>query len=267
MNKIIVPVSGGKDSQLCLQKAIAEFGTDNVIAVHQSTGYDHPLTNKHLNDMQEFYKIKIHITRSEKYDDIFDLIEKIGYFPSSVAKACTSRLKQHPFAKWLRDNNYCDGNHVIWMGMRKDESQARGKKYANWHDDLEITLADFSGEYEHKDFRKINIRLPIVDLYEDEVFDELKQAGAPINPLYAKGHKRVGCYPCLLARTSEWELAANDPIGKVNIQKLIDIEDKFIRENNPRKLIKIHPTRDIRGLLAQGSLLDDDNSECGWCSI
>ena len=265
--KIIAPVSGGKDSQLVLQKAILEFGVDNVIAVHQSTGYDHPLTNKHLVDMENFYKIKIHITKSEVYDDIFDLIEKVGYFPSSVAKSCTSRLKQQPFAKWLRDNNLCSEEYVIWMGMRKDESAARGRKYSDWHEDLEITLSDFSSEYKHSDFKKIKIRLPIVDLLEKEVFDEIKSIGAPINPLYAKGHQRVGCYPCLLSRASEWELAAQDSIGRENIKKLIKIEDKFLEEKNPRKLIKIHPTRDIRGLLSQGNLIDDDNSECGWCSI
>lgn len=267
MAKIIVPVSGGKDSQLVLQRALQEHGKDNVIAVHQSTGYDHPITNKHLKDMEKFYGVTIHITHSEKYDDIFDLIEKIGYFPSSVAKACTSRLKQQPFAAWLRANNYCSEDYVIWMGMRKDESAARGRKYGAWNEDIEITLSDFSSEYKHKDFSNIKVRLPIVELLESEVFDEILQAGAPLNPLYSKGHKRVGCYPCLLARKSEWELAAKDVVGRENIQKLIDIEDKFHAEQNPRKLIKIHPTRDIKKLLADGTIDDDDSAECGWCSI
>jgi 3'-phosphoadenosine 5'-phosphosulfate sulfotransferase (PAPS reductase)/FAD synthetase len=60
--------------------------------------------------------------------------------------------------------------------------------------------------------------------------------------LYAKGHKRVGCYPCLLANNNEWQMAAQDPVGRQNIKKLIAIEDKFILEKNPRKMIKIHPT-------------------------
>lgn len=266
--KIIVPVSGGKDSQLVLQRALQEFNKNDVIAVHQSTGYDHPVTNNHLTDMETFYGVKIHITKSDKYEDVFDLIEKTGYFPSSVAKACTSRLKQQPFAKWLKANGYCNGEYVIWMGMRKDESAARGRKYSAWHEDLEMTLQDFSSEYRNKEFANIKVRLPIIELLEKEVFEEIEQVGAPINPLYAKGHKRVGCYPCLLARVSEWELAVKDQVGRDNISRLIAIEDKFKLENNPRKLIKIHPTRDIRKLFSEGVIdKNDDTSECGWCSI
>ncbi len=265
MQTIIVPVSGGKDSQLCLQMALEMHGAPNVIAVHQSTGYDHPLTDQHLVDMEKHYNIKIHITKSDKYDDVFDFVEKVGYFPSSVAKSCTSRLKQQPFAKWLVDNDYCNENFVIWMGMRKDESRARGSKYGTWNDLDEITLQDFSTEYRNNIFSKIKVRLPIVDFLEIEVFDALSDA--PINPLYKKGHKRVGCYPCLLARNSEWELAALDPIGRKNIERLIEIEDKFIADKNPRKLIKIHPTRDVRGLLKGDLLTDTTNSECSWCQI
>lgn len=264
---IIVPVSGGKDSQLCLQMALEQFDKEKVIAVHQSTGYDHPLTDKHLLDIEKFYGIKIHITKSDKYDDVFDFVEKVGYFPSSVAKSCTSRLKQQPFAKWLTDNNYCNDNYVVWMGMRKDESRARGTKYGGWNEDIEITLQDFSTEYKDKRFANIKVRLPIVDYLEVEVFDELNRVGAPINPLYGKGHKRVGCYPCLLSRNSEWQLAAQDPIGRENIKRLIQIEDKFIADKNPRKLIKIHPTRNVRALLDGDLLTEINESECSWCQI
>ena len=149
--------------------------------------------------------------------------------------------------------------------MRKDESRARGAKYCTWNDLDEITLQDFSTEYRNNIFSKVKVRLPIVDFLEAEVFDALSVA--PINPLYKKGHKRVGCYPCLLARNSEWELAAQDPVGRKNIERLIEIEDKFIADKNPRKLIKIHPTRDVRGLLKGDLLTDTTNSECSWCSI
>lgn len=267
---IIVPVSGGKDSQLCLQMALKEFGKEKVIAVHQSTGYDHPLTDKHLIDMENFYGIKIHMTKSDKYKDVFDFVEKVGYFPSSVAKSCTSRLKQQPFAKWLIDNDYCNGEYVIWMGMRKDESRARGTKYGGWNEDIEITLQDFSSEYSKNVFANIKVRLPIVDFLEKEVFDELANAGAPINPLYAKGHKRVGCYPCLLASNTEWKMAAQDPVGIKHIRRLIEIEDKFVADKNPRKMIKIHPTRDVRALL-DGDLFslsqEEPTAECSWCQI
>ena len=268
--KIIVPVSGGKDSQLCLQLALQQHGVDNVIAVHNATNYDHPLTNQHLKDMEDFYKVKIHITYSDKYDDVFDFIEKSGSFPSSLARSCTSALKQKPFAKWLKDNNYCDGNYVIWMGMRKDESLARATKYDSWDQEIEMTLNDFSSIYKAKLYQNIKVRLPIVDWLDQEVFAEIAKAGAPLNPLYGKGHKRVGCYPCLLAGNDDWKLAAEDPVGRKHMKRLLEIEEKFVVDKNPRKLIKIHPTRDVRALL-EGDLFsvlaEERSNECSWCSI
>ena len=64
-------------------------------------------------------------------------------------------------------------------------------------------------------------------------------------------------------------MAAKDPVGRAHIQRLIDIEDKFKAEGNPRKLIKIHKTRDVRGLMERGAaaLAPTDDKECGWCSI
>jgi len=41
---------------------------------------------------------------------------------------------------------------------------------------------------------------PIKDLTERQVFGELRKRGIPLNPLYAQGFKRVGCYPCFLSK-------------------------------------------------------------------
>ena len=73
---LIVPVSGGKDSQLCLAIALETHPKEMIRTVHQSTGYDHPLTYQHLEWMETFYGIKIEYTQSDKYKDVFDLISK-----------------------------------------------------------------------------------------------------------------------------------------------------------------------------------------------
>ena len=266
---IVVPVSGGKDSQLCLALALDTFPKEKIRAVHQSTGYDHPLTYEHLNWMEEFYGIKIEYTQSDKYTDIFDLIEKQGYFPNNVARSCTGMLKQEPFGKWLIANNLLRPEAcLIWMGMRSNESQARSKKYGELDPDDVFPLSDLSGKYGIK-FRHVMLSLPIVNYTEEEVFAELKKRGHKVNELYSKGAARVGCWPCLLARNADWVLAANDPVGREHIKKLIALEDKFITEGNQRKLIRIHPKRDVRALLDNKTLFDepDDESTCGWCSI
>jgi len=265
----VVPVSGGKDSQVCLAWALGCVPRQQLRVVHQNTGYDHPLTYAHLRYISRRYGVKIEHTYSTKYDDVFDLIRKVGYFPNSVARSCTSRLKQQPFAEWLRANFEITrpGAVHIFMGMRSDESRARNDKYGDYAWDQVLTLPDISGEYSGE-FRHVTVSLPIVEMSTAQVFEFLKDRGDKLNPLYAKGHLRVGCYPCLLARNSEWEAAASDPTGREHIQKLIQIEDEFTANGNPRKLVKIHQTRDVRALLASGkSCNPDDDKECGWCSI
>jgi 3'-phosphoadenosine 5'-phosphosulfate sulfotransferase (PAPS reductase)/FAD synthetase len=268
--KIIVPVSGGKDSQLCLALALEQFPKEKIVAVHQSTGYDHPLTYKHLDWMEEFYDIKIEYTQSDKYKDVFDLIEKQQYFPNNVARSCTGELKQVPFGKWLIANNFLtEGACLIWMGMRSDESNARSTKYGDLNNEDVFSLSDLSGKYGKK-FSKVCVSLPIVSFTEKQVFEELAKRGHKVNELYAKGAARVGCFPCLLAKKADWEMAAKDETGREHIKKLLELEDKFTADTtNTRKLIKIHQTRDIKHLLATGSFSDkvDDSAQCGWCSI
>lgn len=268
--KIIVPVSGGKDSQLCLALALEQFDPKEIRAVHQSTGYDHPLTYEHLNWMESFYGVKIEYTQSDKYTDVFDLIEKLQYFPNNVARACTGELKQVPFGKWLADNDFLGEKAcLIWMGMRSDESNARKSKYGDLSTEDIFYLPDLSGRYGKK-FKNVQVSLPIVSFTEAQVFEELEKRGHKVNELYAKGAARVGCYPCLLAKKADWEMAAKDEIGRKHIKKLIEIEDKFLADpTNKRKLIKIHDKRDIRHLYATGSFSDtvDDSAGCGWCSI
>lgn len=265
---VVVPVSGGKDSQVCVCLALEKHSRDDLRFVHQNTGYDHPLTYAHLAYMEERYSINIEHTRSTKYGDVFGVIEKTGYFPSSVARSCTSRLKQHPFADWLRDNNLlAEGACHVYMGMRSDESATRASKYGELTADDIFTLPELSREY-GKAFQHVLVTLPIVEWDTARVFTYLAARGDAVNGLYAKGHHRVGCYPCLLARNAEWEAAARDDVGRTHIKKLLDIEDKFKAENNPRKLIKVHATRDVRGLYERNApLTPSDDSECGWCSI
>lgn len=232
----IVPVSGGKDSQVCLAWALNHVPKAQLRVVHQNTGYDHPLTYKHLRYMSKRYGVKIEHTHSDKYYDVFDLIEKVGYFPGQVARACTSRLKQIPFKHWLLKNfDLSPAKIHIFMGMRADESVARGDKYSDLDWDQVIYLPQVASEY-GLEFRHVAVTLPIVQMTTEQVFEFLAKRGDKLNPLYAKDRHRVGCYPCLLARNAEWEAAANDPTGRAHMQRLVQIEDKFLSEKNLRSL-------------------------------
>lgn len=271
---IIVPVSGGKDSQVCLSLAMAEAKLTNrkVVAVHQNTGFDHPLTYEHMLLMESFYGVKIDHTHN-KFGGMFGFLKEAGYFPNSAARGCTKELKQKPFLEWLLSNNFTKDNCEIWFGMRKQESAARNAKYGGQSANEETTLGAVSDFYSsnaalRNSIGNIGVFLPIVDWTTEEVFAHIKDEGAPVNALYAQGNSRVGCYPCLLSRKSEWALAAKDKTGRANIEALIAQEDEWKANGNHRKLIRIHKVWDVRQFLVDPDLLPElTQAQCGWCSI
>ena len=271
MKIIIVPVSGGKDSQVVLGLALEKYDKSQIVCVHQNTGYDHPDTYLTIEKISQFYGVEIQHTRN-KFGGMFGFLEQAKYFPNSAARGCTQRLKQEPFAAWLRANKFTPENCEIWFGMRSDESANRAAKYGELKPDDVFTLGDVSTFYNNAKNRPLGLipcLLPIVDWNTQAVFDYIEKSGAPLNPLYAKGHVRVGCYPCLLARKSEWQSAGNDMYGRQNILHLIEFEDKWRDEGNPRKFIKVHRKWDVRLFISgeSASLEPETESECGYCSI
>ena len=272
----IVPVSGGKDSQLVLRRIVDAHSTKDVRAVHQYTGFDHSATYAHLDYMEKRYGVKIEYTTSEKRRDMQGFLIGAGYFPSSSARGCTKELKIEPFIKWLLANDFGHaGRAHVYMGMRSGESAARGNKYGDVSPLDVFSYADLSTGASHKKkgLESIAASLPIVDLTTEQVFAELKACGDEVNALYKRGHSRVGCYPCLLSKREEWELAMQDPEGVKHIDLLLDIENKFKRDKNPRKLIKIHESRDVAYLRANGRFPEhqrrglDEAPGCAICDI
>jgi 3'-phosphoadenosine 5'-phosphosulfate sulfotransferase (PAPS reductase)/FAD synthetase len=224
--------------------------------------------------MERFYDIKVHQTVS-KHKDMFGFLKHAGYFPNSAARGCTERLKQEPFAAWMIDQGFTPENCEIWFGMRgTDESATRTGKYGGLEGGDVFHLGDISEYYAEgwrKGLKNIEVRLPIVDWLTSQVFKHIADEGAPINELYAKGHDRVGCYPCLLARKSEWVAAGQDPVGRVHIARLLQQQYEWNEAGNPRKLSKtVHPKWDVVKFLnlKDGQALPDlTPDECGWCSI
>lgn len=250
---VILPVSGGKDSQLLTRLAVNTPGMRDVLTViHNWTGYDHSLTLQHMEYMKERYGIdRITDTRSAKYEDVFDLIKKERYFPNSLARNCTSLLKIEPFGHWLRDHGFAKRKTLVLLGMRGAESTSRAEQYSDVLPSDMFSICDISKDYV-RSVKPVQCQLPIVNWSTSEVFDHLRQCGDKVNPLYERGHRRVGCYPCLLAGDGEWKLAMKDPEGRAHVRKLILQEDEFLNDTSEkkRKLIRIHLTRDVRGMLA-----------------
>ncbi len=194
----IVQISGGKDSSaiaILLWSQGVEF-----TAVFCDTGNEAKETYEYLEYLETALNIKI--TRLYPELGFYDLARKKKRFPSLNARFCTSELKIKPFVDWLLAQS---GEFKIYQGIRKDESRARSK--------LNV-FADYfgleKGAYRIKDTRAwlkagntAFVFRPIFELTADEVFIIHKKHNIKPNPLYKKGFKRVGCFPCVFCNQGE----------------------------------------------------------------
>ena len=96
------------------------MGGGNLTAVFCDTGWEHPDTYKHVNDVCLQMGVKL-ITLKSKYDFV-SLAAHKKRFPSTNARFCTSELKMKPMIDYVLSlKESC----IIIQGIRAGESTAR----------------------------------------------------------------------------------------------------------------------------------------------
>lgn len=226
--KILVPVSGGKDSCACLIKAINDYGVKNVVAVFNDTGWDHPTTYEHIKYMSKTLGIEIHSTQgTDRAKTLPELIRSVGKFPFGLGRFCTMYLKQYALRDWYRDKLF-DGKtkYEFWYGMRQQESGQRARKYAGITAEDTFDMEDlFPNRFNKKLRETIIVRLPVVEWTEQQIFDYLQENKVKRNPLYYEGtNDRVGCYPCMLAGKKVQEAMFKTEVGRQRLEVIRQLE-------------------------------------------
>ena len=96
------------------------MGGGNLTAVFCDTGWEHPDTYKHVNDVCLQMGVRL-ITLKSKYDFV-SLAAHKKRFPSTNARFCTSELKMKPMIDYVLSlKESC----IIIQGIRAGESTAR----------------------------------------------------------------------------------------------------------------------------------------------
>lgn len=224
MIECLVPVSGGKDSQACIELALDHFKRDAVRGLFCDTQFEHPLTYGHIAWMSEHYGM--HIDRVCG-GSVLEKSVKYGRFPGGGARHCTDELKIRETRIYCRELAEQQGRGFeVWYGMRLGESTARRKRYASKiSTELYPPHEVIPGKYP-KYLGKMGVmfRLPILEWSEDEVLDQLNGRQ---NPLY-RDFGRVGCFPCLAAGDATKEKAFDyDDFGREQHAKTLEISGRI----------------------------------------
>lgn len=224
--KVVVPISGGKDSQACLKLALEKYHKDELLGLFCDTKFEHPLTYQHVKDISERYGVDI-ITVND--GSVETKVLKYGRFPGGGARHCTEELKIVPSKKFYKKLAEDQGSGFeVWYGVRNDESPQRAKRYKDKFSD---EIYKFH-EYMPRKFPKylsnkygVYVRMPILDWTYGEVMDFLD---GEQNPLYDMGFDRVGCFPCLAGGDAWKEKAFQfDETGKEHYKKVIWLEQQI----------------------------------------
>jgi 3'-phosphoadenosine 5'-phosphosulfate sulfotransferase (PAPS reductase)/FAD synthetase len=214
--KVVASISGGKDSA-ALSLYLTELGIEHD-RVFMDTGWEHALTYDHIRG--PLTRAIGPITEIRGPLDFEQLVSKKGMFPSRVKRFCTEQLKVLPILDWLRAQQDVHGELVNAVGIRRDESKARSAM----------------SEWEWSDGFDVETWRPLVTWTTADVIAIHERHGLVMNPLYAMGASRVGCWPCIHARKSEIALVAR--IDPARIDQIRDLEQRLNAEGSQRDQVK-----------------------------
>lgn len=213
---IVASVSGGKDStalMLALREAEIPFR-----AVFADTAWEAPETYAYLD-----------VLRSKVGPiDVVGVaggmpakIRARAGFPTRLGRWCTQELKLAPLREYHDRVEAETGRETVSaVGVRAQESSRRAL-YAEWEDSAEW------GGY---------VWRPLLAWTVEDVIAIHRRHGVPLNPLYLRGHDRVGCYPCIFSQKEEIRLIAEHAPERIDEIAALERECEALRvERNAEK--------------------------------
>jgi 3'-phosphoadenosine 5'-phosphosulfate sulfotransferase (PAPS reductase)/FAD synthetase len=186
--------SSGKDSQATALWLIHSSGVsrESIRFTFCDTGNEHQFTYDHIALLSERFVswgcAPIVTLKPER--DFMELARWKKRFPSRKARFCTQFLKVIPsradVMALLREGHEV----IVHSGVRAAESADRAKLIDRGFDDMFSCV----------------VNRPLLRWTLEEVLALSARHGVPLNPLYAYGAQRVGCFPCINSRKSEIKL-------------------------------------------------------------
>ena len=199
--KYLVSLSGGKDSTACLLWALDTLPKEDIIPYYIDTKWEHDAVYEYLDYLEEKLDIKIKRLESEGMEA---LSKRKKMMPNRVMRFCTENLKIKPAQEFYKTFQDKEIDFINIVGFRRDESLARANTES-------FSVID-----------EIKTLYPVVYWDTQRIFDYHKEHKIDVNPLYKKGFKRVGCYPCIYATKHELMLMEDK-----YVQRLRNLESEM----------------------------------------
>jgi 3'-phosphoadenosine 5'-phosphosulfate sulfotransferase (PAPS reductase)/FAD synthetase len=201
----VVSVSGGKDSTACIL-AMREAGID-CRYVFADTGWESDVTYGYLDTLRQILGIAIDVVK--RPGGMRARARHKAGFPLRRGRWCTEDLKVKPLREYFDAiERETMRPTVSIVGIRAEESSARAM----------MSVFEDSDQWGGFVWR------PLMDWTVEEVLAIHHRHGVPVNPLYTRGHDRVGCYPCIMANKTEIRLVAEHDPDRIDEIRALEVE-------------------------------------------
>lgn len=196
-DKIIISISGGKDSQAMTEIISAEAGvvgvSNRLILTYADTGAEWPESLEQCEIIAEKYNIPLLINNSHRA--LPEHIARRGMWPSATCRYCTSDCKRDAVHKAVRKYQ---GNVLVVTGERREESRHRSM----------LEESGTLGRLTTKT-RNVSFYRPMLGFTEEDIWRTIRASGLAAHPAYSYGNERVSCVLCVLASENDLRVGAN----------------------------------------------------------
>lgn len=257
-SRVVVSVSGGKDSMACLLLALALYDRDRVLVHHRRIPEDWPGTPEYIQEVCTALGVSLYVSQAhytgyecascgKRYltseeqchhracgsyqgtylmtvESLLDLVMWRKMWPSLDVRFCTSYLKRDVWNKWARANRELLGpGPILVMGERWRESRGRAK-------------LPFIRQRPKMD--EVTEYRPILDYRRIDVFRAMRDAGIEPHYCYAaqgmteedmyerdvEGGARMSCVICFLKPEQQLQASYMAVQGRELIERGIAVE-------------------------------------------
>lgn len=125
MGRHVVWFSSGAASAVALWLASKEY--KDLTAVYCDTGGEHPDNMRFLKDVERWVGVKIKILKNEKYEDHFDVFEKVKFLVGPMGAPCTTRLKRQLRESYQRAGDVHIFGYTLEEKVRAAKFEMRNK--------------------------------------------------------------------------------------------------------------------------------------------